>query len=210
MKYSLKRLYRKIFPGYIIELEKAISDCKTLLDLGCGSSSPIKSFSKKFYSIGIDAFKQNIYKSERENIHDKYYTMNVLDIYKKFKNNSFDCVIALDLIEHLTKEEGFKLINIMERIAKKKIIIFTSNGFLPQKEYENNPLQEHKCGWTVEEMKNMGYEVIGINGWKILRGEYAYIKFKPKFFWSVVSDITQTIIRNNPKNAFQLLCIKYK
>lgn len=201
-------LYLRIFPNYQKELERGVISCKSLLDVGCGSSSPIKSFSKNLYCVGVDAFKLSINKSKKERIHNKYYQIDVLDIDKKFEAKSFDCVLASDLIEHLTKDEGYKLINKMERLANKKVIIFTPNGFLPQGEYDNNPWQLHKSGWTVEEFKKLGYKVIGINGWKPLRGEYASIKFWPKIFWLIISDITQLFVRENPKKAFQILCIK--
>jgi cyclopropane fatty-acyl-phospholipid synthase-like methyltransferase len=40
---------------FLSELEKAIgTECKTLLDVGCGSASPIRFFAKRFYSVGVD------------------------------------------------------------------------------------------------------------------------------------------------------------
>ena len=202
--------YVKLFPNYQVELEKAVGQCKSLLDVGCGSNSLIKSFSKKLNCVGVDAFSPSIEKSKNLKIHNKYHKMDVLDIGKNFKPNSFDCVLASDLIEHLDKDDGFKLIEMMEKIAKNKVIIFTPNGFLPQGEYDNNPWQVHKSGWTVKEMKKRGYKVIGINGWKTLRGEYARLRFWPSYFWLIISDITQFFVRNNPEKAFQILCIKTK
>ena len=96
----------------------------------------------------------------------------------------------------------------MEKIARKKIIIFTPNGFLRQEEHDNNPWQVHKSGWNINEMKSLGYNVIGINGLKFLKGERAEIKFKPRIFWSLISDITQLFTRKHPKYAFQILCTK--
>ena len=205
---KLKRLYLKIFKDYIQELEISLKGCKRILDVGCGSSSPIQTFSKNIYSVGVDAFSPNIEKSKKLKIHNKYFKMDVLNIGKKFQPNSFDCVLASDLIEHLTKEEVIKLIELMEKIAKNKVIIFTPNGFLHQGEHDNNPWQVHKSGWTVKEMKKRGYRIVGINGWKPLRGEGALIRFWPKYFWKIVSDITQKFTRNNPKKAFALLCVK--
>jgi len=210
LKYLYYNFYVKIFPNYQIELEKATGHCSSLLDVGCGSSSPIRRFSKRIYCVGVDAFGPSIEKSKRQKIHDEYYKLDVLEIGKKFGENSFDCVLASDLIEHFTKKEGVELLEAMEKIANKKVIVFTPNGFLPQEEYDNNPWQVHKSGWTVKEMKKRGYEVIGVNGWKPLRGECASIKFRPKTFWKVISDITELIVRNNPEKAFQILCIKSK
>ncbi len=210
MKKLLQKIYYRIFNNDEVELEKSLEGCRSLLDIGCGSNSPIKSFSKKFYCVGVDAFLPSIEKSKKQGIHDKYYNINVLDIGEKFEPNSFDCVLASDLIEHLTKEEGIDLLNMMERIAKNKIVIFTPNGFLSQGEYENNRWQIHKSGWTAQEMEKRGYRVIGINGWKPLRGEYAELRFCPKLFWLLISDITQIFVRNRPAMAFQILCVKTK
>jgi hypothetical protein len=200
--------YRKIFPDYPRELEKAVGGCKTLLDIGCGENSPVRHFSKKLHCVGVDAFGPSIRKSRAEGIHDRYYKMNILKIGGKFKPDSFDCVLASDVIEHLTKEEGLSLLAIMEKIARKKVIVFTPNGFLPQGEFDSNPWQLHKSGWDAEEMARIGYKVRGINGWKPLRGAYATIKLRPVFFWSLLSDLTQLFTRSRPKYAFQLLCIK--
>ncbi len=47
---------------------------------------------------------------------DKYYRMNILDIETIFQKKSFDIVCAFGVIEHLTKDDGLKLIKIMEKI----------------------------------------------------------------------------------------------
>ena len=150
------KIYIKIFHNYQTELEHAVGNCKTLLDVGCGEDSPVKSFSNNLYCVGVDAFKPSIEKSKKKNIHNQYYQMDVLDIGKNFQKDSFDCVLASDLIEHLTKKDGLNLLEMMEKIAKKKVIIFTPNGFLSQGEVNNNPWQIHKSGWDVKEMEKKG------------------------------------------------------
>ena len=203
-----EKTYLKAFPNYPDELAKAVGECRTLLDVGCGSNSPIRVVPNKVYKVGVDAFGQSIKRSKEKNIHNKYVQMDVLDIGKSFKPHSFDCVVASNLIEHLTKEDGMKLIVMMEQIAKKRVIIYTPNGFLPQGEYDDNPWQLHKSGWTAKEMRNMGFAVTGIHGWKPLRGKHASIRFWPRPFWRVVSDLTQPIVRKMPEKAFQILCVK--
>ena len=96
----------------------------------------------------------------------------------------------------------------MEKIASKRVIIYTPHGFLPQGEYDNNHWQIHKSGWEIEEMQARGYRIVGIHGHKVLRGEYAKLRWRPWFFWQIVSDITQLWTRNHPKNVFQILCVK--
>jgi len=200
----------KFLPNLRLEIENAVIPCKNILDVGCGSNSPIRLFKHKPYSIGVDAFEPSIKKSEENKIHDKYCLMDILEIGEKFEPNSFDCVISLDVIEHLTKKEGYKLIEMMERISSRKIVIFTPNGFVPQGIFEKNPWQIHRSGWTVEEMRQRGYKVIGINGWKFLKSEYGAPRFWPKIFWFIVAEFTQLFVRNRPELAFHILCVKEK
>lgn len=210
MNNVFKKVYFNIFSNFEKELKKAVGDSKSILDVGCGDNSPIRYVSNNIYKVGVDIHKPSIQKSKLKKIHNKYYHINILDLEKKFGKNSFDCVVALDIIEHLTKEEGYKLLKLLEKIAKHKVILFTPNGFLPQGDINNNPWQVHKSGWEVEEMNKKRYRVIGINGWRPLRKEFAHIKYRPKVLWRLFSDISEFFVKNNPEKAFQLLCIKNK
>jgi len=199
---------RTFFPVYEFELERELRDCASLLDLGCGGSSPIRPFSKGLFCVGIDAHEPSLEASKRSGIHDEYYRMDALDAGERFGPASFDCVLASDLIEHLTKEQGLGLMQVMETIARKKVIILTPNGFLEQGEHDDNPLQLHRSGWTVDEMRAKGYKVKGINGWKPLRKEQSEIRFEPRWLWEFVSGLTQQYVRDHPKHAYQILCVK--
>lgn len=214
LKSQLIRVDKKIFSQYysffenVLEQE-CVNNCNTLLDVGCGQHSPIRKFSKRLeYSVGIDAFKPAIEESKKLKIHNEYKVMNWNKMEVVFKEKSFDCVCALDFIEHLSKEDGLNLITSMEKIARKKVIIFTPNGFLPQGVYYGNPFQVHLSGWGADEMKEMGYRVIGIDGYKPLRGEIAMIKWRPRLFWSKISLLSQPIVANRPSTAFRILCVK--
>lgn len=218
MKGRIKTVLKKLadltlgcfYNQYLRLLEKEIvNDCQTLLDVGCGASSPIQKFTRKLrHTVGVDCFPEALAKSQSLGIHRQYVLADVLSLDKNFASRSFDCVVALDLIEHLPKADGLRLITAMEKIAVKKIIIFTPNGFLPQGVYDGNPNQVHLSGWTADEIKKLGFRVMGINGWKPLRGEYSLIKWRPKWLWTPISWLSQLVVTNQPERAFQLLCIK--
>lgn len=181
----------------------------SLLDVGCGEVSPIRFFSKKIpYTLGVDGFEPALLKSRKQGIHTDYLHLELLKLGEVLEPKSFDCVLASDVIEHLEKPDALRLIAMMETIARKKVILFTPNGFLPQGERDENPYQVHRSGWSVEEMQALGYKVTGINGWIALRGKHSEVKWKPERFWRYVSLLSQPLVRNYPQHAFQLLCVK--
>ncbi|MDP2587567.1 MAG: SAM-dependent methyltransferase [bacterium] len=220
-KYLLKRFYQKTIgrfaPGYEQELERAVGDCRTLLDVGCGAYSPIKSFSaqskQRLDATGVDAFGPSIERSRADGIHNYYVQMDILKIAERFAPTRpgarhFECVLASDVIEHLPKEDGYKLLDQMESIAGKRVVVFTPNGFVRQGEYDKNPWQVHRSGWTRAEFEQRGYRVIGIGGLKRLKGEYGAIRFWPTRVWYVIADLTQRFVRGRPEHAYQLLAVK--
>ena len=117
-------------------------------------------------------------------------------------------MVALDVIEHLEKTDGLRLLDQMETIARKKVIIFTPNGFLEQKPFDGNEWQRHVSGWEIDEMRQMGFDIIGINGWNALRGPRARITIRPKSFWKRMSYLSELYVTKNPQFAFQILCVK--
>lgn len=202
-------LFGRLRNRFSLMLEKECAGCESLLDVGCGARSPIWTFSKRIPRVvGVDNFQPSIDKSKADGIHNEYQRMDVLDIGAAFPAASFDAVIALDLIEHLQKEDGLQLIAMMERLARRKAIIFTPNGFREQREFDGNVSQVHMSGWEVKEMRARGYRVRGVHGWKALRGEFANIKWKPRKFWTAISVLSLPWTTRFPKRAYHILCVK--
>lgn len=195
--------------GFHTELERAIGPCENLLDLGCGAASPLGRLPRTFHRVGLDCFEPSLAASARAGIHDESILGDVFDAATLFKPKSFDVVCALDFIEHLSQADGYRLIEMMESLARKRMVIFTPNGFVPQAPCHGNENQVHLSGWSVEMMRQAGFQdIVGINGLKWLRGERAEISWRPRFFWRPVSQLSQLVVRRRPHLAFQLLCVK--
>ncbi len=218
MNTLIKNIYRKFVRptvppnGDVIEmiLKKELIGCRRILDLGCSFTSPLelvrndKSFS--FYAVGVDAFLPAIEKNiaSGKKIHDEYINKNILDI--NFPEDSFDCILLLDVIEHLEENDFLELLPKLKKISK-KIVIITPNGFVGQGEYEGNKYQKHLSGWTIDKMKALGFQCFGLSGWKALRGEMWKSKIHPEFLGNFISDITQLFVYKRPSLAYHLVCV---
>lgn len=200
-----KKIYKKVFPDWTVYLRRETEGCDSLLDLACGYNSLVR-FLDVRHKVGVEMFETYLKQSRAKGIHDEYFQDNILTI--KFPSRSYDLVLASEIIEHLDKADGFILLNNAESWAKKKVIITTPNGYIKQDSYDDNPLQIHKSGWSVNEFKRRGYRVYGIGGLKFLRGERGRLKYKPYILWRVINDIGQKIVYHFPRLAFQLLVVK--
>lgn len=186
-----------------------IGSCQSLLDIGCGSGNHMRRITPYLtYSLGVDIFQQSLDMADSKGVYSETKLLSATNIHLAFKMDSFDCVVAFDLIEHLEKPEGLRLLDAMERIASKKVIVFTPNGFLPQGALDGNEQQIHRSGWSVSEMRSLNYRVLGVHGIKSILGERSLPRWKPHKFWLCISVFTQPFCVMVPELSFQIFCVK--
>ena len=190
-------------------LQKEIGDSKNVLDVGCGNNSPIGHLKKTFYSEGVDIYPKCVRVSRKNNYHDSYRLGDVRKLSDFYKYKSFDTLVAIDVIEHLTKQESLKMISQMEKIARKKVILMTPRGYIDQGAYDGNPYQVHHSGWTKKELQDLGYKVYGLRGLKYLRDDAATIRFSPWIFWGFLSFISEVLLYPFAELSFQLFAVKF-
>ena len=191
-----------------LRLNRELKNSQSLVELGCGVKSPTVECIKTIFAVGIDGHLPSLLENKKNGYFKDYVLADINHL--PLKNNSFDCVVAFDVIEHLTKHQAKMLVD-MERISKKKIILLTPNGFNPKCHLEaDNPLQIHKCGWTMEELSERGYVVFGIDGARRLRGEHASATIKPQIVGSILARLSDPFVFRCPSTAFALLCVKNK
>ncbi|MDO8490199.1 MAG: class I SAM-dependent methyltransferase [bacterium] len=206
-----KFLFNSLFAVSRKELKKQLRGMDSVLDIGCGPNSPVSEAKKLygFYSVGTDIYQTAIDQSKQNGVHDDHHCVDVLDLVRTFGEKSFDAVVALEIIEHLEKSKGEQFLILLNKIARKKIILSTPNGFLPCTVFPGeNPHQEHLSGWTVDELEREGYRCIGTVGLKPIYGERGDIVFRPQWFWSKIGAFSQLITYHLPRLGFGLFCYK--
>jgi hypothetical protein len=203
---------KRIDPAQILvrlAIRRALVGCASALDVGCGSKSWTLRDLELSNTAGIEAYEPAFLEARRLNTHDHLVLGDARDLVRWFKPRQFDACIAIDLIEHLNKEDGLRLMRQMEQIALKRVVLFTPNGFLPQGHREPGDLQTHLSGWGPDEMNGYGYRVYGQLGPKGLRGEHHVLKRRPAIAWGLVSLLGHFFwTQRHPGAAAAILCVK--
>ncbi len=77
----------------------------------------------------------------------------------KMPDNSYEMVIAVDILEHFTKEEGVEFLSQIRRIASRCVLVSTPKLFVAQ-EVEANPYENHRSLWSLEELQKNGFSAV--------------------------------------------------
>lgn len=110
----------------------------------------------------------------------------VTDIFNFLSHEEyiFDVAFCLDGIEHLTKDEGYVLIDKLEKRAD-KVIFFTPLG-----EYalsDDNDPDHHHSGWLPSEFEALGYETIVFPDFHDTINAGAFFAFKCTDLYSILT-----------------------
>lgn len=123
---------------------------------------------------------------------------------------SFDFVVAFDVIEHVSSENGFLMLYAMERISKLGAMIFTPNGFVYQRPEPGNPFNAHISGWKPNVFKQFGWKGIrGHSGFKALFGIYGLPKYRSRvkyinYLWVAFLLFSQILVFRIPKYSYAI------
>jgi hypothetical protein len=77
-------------------------------------------------------------------------------------------VLASEVIEHLQKTEGARVLNELERVCVGKITITTPQGYAPREGPMGFEAEAHRSAWTSGDLRRRGYSVNGI-GFRFLK-----------------------------------------
>lgn len=142
-----------------------------ILDIACGKgkwgyllrvdfwyTSSGKSSKKQVeYLIGTDVFQPYLNFVKKHEVYDDVILCDALHL--PFKDQSFDTSLAIEVIEHLKKKDGDKLLNEAERVSGKSVIITTPHNPFRQDSLNGNVHQTHISKWSAKEFEVRGYNI---------------------------------------------------
>ena len=168
------------------KVNELIKDYNSILDIGCGNGVTFIPLKENVCYVGIEAnpqrivsFKKELHKNKISEDNKFFLIHNFSDGNILFVKDSFDCVVLLDVIEHLSKENAEMLLKNIEVVAKKMVIIFTPLFFLEQESINDLSFDKrydtHKCGFDSKEFEDKGYVVELFDGDKSHKREHKAI-----------------------------------
>jgi len=90
------------------------------------------------------------------------------EVLPRLMDNSFDLVLAIDFIEHLTRRSGWAFLREAKRIGR-RVAIFTPLGYMEQSyapgeldawQMDGTHWQTHRSGWTPQDFPGWDIEVL--------------------------------------------------
>jgi SAM-dependent methyltransferase len=217
----IRRLYRSQLPARLFHttlycLQRELRDCESVLDLGCGPNSPVAACPGLKRTVGVEAFEPYLRTARERATHDELIGKKIQEL--DFPPRSFDAVVLIEVIEHLPEAEAYEVLKLAIGWARKKVIVTSPNGFVPQKAVDGNDLQVHLSGWELRKMKRLGFHSRGLAGLRFLRQEVhsdtmgddllTSIRWRPRPFWFVVATLSQLATYRLPAVAFGLFSVK--
>ena len=154
--------------SYMKLLRDNIGEAKTILDLGCedGRLLTLLSEGKNWKVTGVDIFQKNVNAAAKKKVYVKAIKGDIVEISKKLirEKKKFDAVFCSQVIEHIDRKKGEELLDLVDQLARKKVIMGTPRGFMEQPHafLGDNPHQVHKSGWSEDDFRKRGYKVYGI------------------------------------------------
>ena len=208
---------RNIPFSYIGVIRKAIGDdVETILDLGCGEGRlmEVLAVDEAWKVTGVDLYLPSI---NIANTTAKYTNLIKGDIEKVVKNliserKKFDVVLCSQVIEHLSKEKGERLLGLLDKLATKRIVISTPRGYFEQIEESLgvNKHQEHLSQWWERDFGSRGYIVSG-TGLRFLWSYSGLARSNFKLiasFFRLIAFILSPIVYYFPILSVNLIAIK--
>jgi ubiquinone/menaquinone biosynthesis C-methylase UbiE len=191
------------YHNFILREISRTSSPSMVLDAGCGTGIwgyLLRASRRESVTLfGLDIFRDYLSFVKHRNIYDGLLQADLSHL--PFRDGTFEYVIAVEVLEHLPKSLGRKMVNELLRCCHKKVVLTTPNGFRHQ-EVKGLPTETHLSGWTTGELRALGFKVHGIGN--------KFVPFNEKriTLWALAYYITTPIAHVFAQVGEHLIAVK--
>jgi 2-polyprenyl-3-methyl-5-hydroxy-6-metoxy-1,4-benzoquinol methylase len=152
-----------------------------ILDVGCATGDILNTFNKKYKKYGIDISDYAISEGRKKFPHIQFKIANVQKKFP-FSKDTFDVITAMDIIEHIKKQETFlKNINTVLKKGGLLFIVTPNNNLLRKVIYKYMDDKEHHISLlSLEQLmilvEKNGFKIV--SAWTYPTGRIPNIKFR--------------------------------
>lgn len=172
---------------------------RSLLDAGCGRGiigALCRIYRDPRRLLGIDAHAPSLGLCRRLGLYDEYLEWDLARVPLPCPDREFDVATCIEVIEHLPRPSGERLLDELERVAR-RVIVSTPGRFFEQEPFDGNPYQHHLSAWSVSDFRRRGYAVYGVGDLALFGRTVPY-----------VSEGFAPLTRRLPSLSTLLLCVK--
>ncbi len=142
-------------------LAQAVKDTQpaTVLELGFGrgeTGRAIRTACPAAAITGVEVWQPYVDIAKNREPYDVVIAADILGVLPTLAGNSFDAVVAMEVIEHLTREDADIVIAHCKRIAP-QVYASSPIGDFPEEALHGNPFQVHRSTWTEADWLALGF-----------------------------------------------------
>jgi hypothetical protein len=105
---------------------------------------------------GIEGFPAYI-TPVHEYAYDRLLLTDALSALATIEAQTYDLVLAIDIVEHFEKDDGRRLLAECRRVSHMACLVSTPKEFIPQ-QIEANPLENHRSHWSLADLEDCGFD----------------------------------------------------
>ena len=100
-------------------------------------------------------------------VYNEIHVGDALDVLPGLPAQEYELVLAIDILEHFDREEGWRFLDELKRVSKGAALVSTPKKFLHQ-EVQANPYENHRSVWKKKDLASVGFT-------KVLKNKQSWI-----------------------------------
>ncbi len=144
------------------DLRKRLRGLSSILDLGCGTGvygEFVRGYLPAYvFLAGVDGYGPCLEHPRIKRFYSMTARADVFDVVEGRCQVPTDCVLCMDVVEHLEKPKALRLLEWLR--ARRLAYVSTPLFWFPQDALQGNELERHRCWFDEWELNRLGWRTV--------------------------------------------------